>query len=62
MMKIIHTATTLFLILCIPQFLYAKDIQEDRFQVADNTFVIDTNTGLMWALNDNGKDIDWWGS
>ena len=59
-MKIIHIATTLFLILCLPQLLFAKDIKEDRFQIVDNSFVVDSKTGLMWALHDNGKDIDWW--
>ena len=59
-MKIIHIITTLFLLLCLPQFLVAEDNNAERFQVIDNAYIADSHTGLMWALKDNGKDIDWW--
>lgn len=38
----------------------AEDIPKERFQVLDDSIVVDSETGLMWALQDNGKDIDWW--
>lgn len=38
----------------------AENIQDERFQVVDNSIIVDSQTGLMWALRDNGKDIDWW--
>ena len=38
----------------------AQDMPNQRFQVVNNEIVVDSHTGLMWALQDNGKDIDWW--
>ncbi|GAB4334575.1 MAG: hypothetical protein Kow0089_03880 [Desulfobulbaceae bacterium] len=37
----------------------AEDPQE-RFQPAGEGVVLDTRTGLMWATQDNGRDIDWY--
>lgn len=31
----------------------------ERFQVVDKSIVVDSQTGLMWASQDNGKDVDW---
>ena len=30
-----------------------------RFIVFDNQTVLDTQTALMWASRDNGRDINW---
>jgi len=35
-------------------------IQADRFQAVGENIVYDAQTGLMWAAQDNGKDIDWY--
>jgi len=32
---------------------------DGRFFAYDNGAVLDTQTSLMWAAKDNGKDIDW---
>jgi|GEM_PF-6435897 len=32
---------------------------DNRFIAYDNGTVLDTETNLMWAANDNGSDIDW---
>lgn len=32
----------------------------ERFQVVDESIVLDSKTGLMWASSDNGEDIDWY--
>jgi hypothetical protein len=52
--------TTLLLLLYFPQFLVAEDNNIERFQIIDNTYIVDSDTDLMWAIKDNGKDIDWW--
>jgi hypothetical protein len=33
--------------------------RDSRFIAYDNRTVLDTNTNLMWASNDNGSDINW---
>ena len=38
----------------------AENIQQNRFHEVNNSIVIDSKTGLIWALQDNGMDIDWW--
>lgn len=50
--------TVMLLFLC-SGIAAAEDIQKDRFQMIDN-LVVDSETGLMWAVRDNGSDIDWW--
>ncbi len=38
-----------------------KEIKRDeRFILYDNETVLDTQTNLMWAAKDNGRDIDWY--
>ncbi len=40
--------------------LNSKEIGRDgRFVAYDNKTVLDTQTSLMWAANDNGADIEW---
>lgn len=59
-MRALYIVLILSLVLCLPHLLVAGENQGDRFQVVDNAYVVDSETGLMWALQDNGKDIDWW--
>ena len=33
--------------------------RDERFIAYDNGTVLDTKTNLMWAANDNGRDINW---
>lgn len=41
-------------------FAFAGETARDgRFIAYDNGTVLDTKTNLMWADQDNGKDIDW---
>jgi hypothetical protein len=41
-------------------FAFAGEIGRDgRFIAYDNGTVLDTQTNLMWAAKDNGKDINW---
>lgn len=59
-MKLMNVAAALLLFFISLGTATAEDIQKDRFHVVDNSIVIDSKTGLMWSLQDNGKDIDWW--
>jgi formylglycine-generating enzyme required for sulfatase activity len=34
--------------------------KNQRFQVVSESIVFDSQSGLMWASQDNGKDIDWY--
>ncbi len=36
-----------------------ETLREGRFVAYDNGTVADTEAGLMWAADDNGKDINW---
>ena len=38
----------------------AENFENNRFHEINNSVVTDSKTGLMWALKDNGKDINWW--
>lgn len=44
----------------ISEAAIAEESQKERFRVVDNSLVVDAYTGLMWSLQDNGKDIDWY--
>ncbi len=35
-------------------------VRDGRFIAYANGTVLDTRTGLMWAANDNGEDINWY--
>jgi len=50
----------LIVILSCAGFAFADEIARDgRFIAYDNGTVLDTKTNLMWAFQDNGRDIDW---
>jgi len=43
-----------------PSVPTAKEVKRDgRFIAYDNGTVLDTSTNLMWAVKDNGSDINW---
>ncbi len=44
-----------------PEALYGHNVigGDGHLVALDNGPVVDTNTGLMWAAKDNGKDINW---
>ena len=43
-----------------PSVSSANEIKRDgRFIAYDNGTVLDTRTGLMWAVKDNGSDVGW---
>lgn len=50
------------LLTVLPAQLFAADEQSknERFQPMADNIVLDTQTGLMWAAQDNGKDINWY--
>jgi len=56
-MKILRLIVVTFVTLICTQHLFAGD---NRFSSrADNTLLIDNETGLMWPTKDNGSDISW---
>jgi len=59
-MKLMNVIAASLLFFFIGEAAIAEDIQNERFRVVDNSLVVDAHTGLMWALQDNGKDIDWY--
>ena len=60
-MRILLVTTFIFLLFYSFHPACAVEAKEgDRFKEIDHAYVVDSQTGLMWALKDNGKDIDWW--
>lgn len=60
-MKIMHIITFLLTFTCFHPLAFAEDTQQkERFQKDGESILLDSQTGLMWALQDNGQDIDWW--
>lgn len=59
-MRIINILAASLLCLFFWQSAAAEDMQKERFQTVDEAIVLDAQTGLMWARQDNGSDIDWW--
>lgn len=60
-MKKINVAVCLVLVLFIAAFVSAGYVAAaDRFVDNKNGTVTDTQTGLMWAVQDNGSDINWY--
>ena len=56
-MKVFQLIIITFMTLLFSQILTAS---ENRFSIqADNTILIDNETGLMWPVQDNGSDISW---
>ena len=54
----ISTLSLLFLMFSLNP-LAADDKGQSRFRTLEGGVVLDTKTNLMWAAEDNGKDIDW---
>lgn len=46
------------LILISGMILPSESLSQDRFVDNKNGTVIDSKNGLMWKINDNGKDVD----
>ncbi len=59
-MRLINMAVMLLLLFSSLENAAAENAQKDRFHEINDSVVADSKTGLMWALQDNGKDIDWW--
>jgi len=60
-MRIMHIVIFLLICTCFNPLAFAEDTQQkERFQKDGEAILIDSLTGLMWARQDNGKDIDWW--
>lgn len=60
-MRSISIITISLLLCCISQALAAEEgHKNERFQTVDKSIVFDSHSGLMWASQDNGKDIDWY--
>jgi len=60
-MKLLNVTFVFLLALFFVQAGFADESgKKERFQKVDDSVVIDTQTGLMWAAQDNGKDIDWY--
>jgi len=60
-MRIMHIIPFLLICTCLHSLAFAEGTQpKERFQKDGESILIDSQTGLMWAQQDNGKDIDWW--
>lgn len=59
-MKLMNVIAASLLFFFISEAAIAEESQKERFRVVDNSLVVDAHTGLMWSLQDNGKDIDWY--
>ncbi len=56
-MKYIHLVVVLLVVAGCPGFAEAE---ENRFSLQyENTVLVDSKTGLMWPVQDNGFDISW---
>ena len=42
-----------------PAFGQQQSPDTGRFQIVDDSLILDSQSGLMWASKDNGSDIDW---
>lgn len=62
-MRLIHIVAFSLLYFCHSQVVVAEEaLQKERFQKIDESIVLDSQTGLMWALQDNGEEVDWYGA
>ncbi len=59
-MRLIRIVTVALLFLGFSQAFAEESQNKERFQVVDKSIVVDSQSGLMWASQDNGKDIDWY--
>ena len=60
-MRLISIITISLLFSCISPAVAAEgSLENERFQVVDESIVLDSHSGLMWASQDNGKDIDYY--
>jgi hypothetical protein len=59
-MRLIGVITISLLFFGFSQAFAEEAQQNERFQVVDESIVFDAQSGLMWASQDNGKDIDWY--
>ena len=60
---IIRLTFVIFLFVCFfPGQLQAQNNTDARFIAKGNGTVLDAKTGLTWAAEDNGSDIDWQGA
>jgi len=65
MAKISKTAffLVLLLFLSFPGMGLTEEIsKDDRFVANSNGTVLDKESGLMWAVKDNGEDVNWQGA
>lgn len=55
---IIAVLSLLCFLFCLQDLLFAGDTSNKRF-LQKGEVILDTQTGLMWPLQDNGFDINW---
>jgi hypothetical protein len=60
MMKMITSAVWVMLVFMVVIVSFGHATAADRFTNNGNGTVTDTQTGLMWAAQDNGADINWY--
>ena len=58
-MRLIRFIIALLLLSGFSQAFAEETQKSKRFQVVDKSIVFDSQSGLMWASQDNGKDVDW---
>ena len=60
-MRPINIITAILLILGVAQIAWGEEAKgTERFQAVGKNIVYDSQTELMWAVRDNGKDVDWY--
>jgi len=59
-MRSVLAVTVMLLSCCFFTTAAAEESTGKRFQQLGEHIVLDTKTGLMWAAQDNGQDIDWY--
>ena len=58
-MKTRLLVVVMILFVCVGFAFAGETARDGRFIAYDNGTVLDTKTNLMWAGQDNGKDINW---
>ena len=59
-MRIMYCIVASLLFILIGQATLAETVDNKRFRIVDDAMIVDSQTGLMWSLRDNGEDIDWY--
>ncbi len=62
MLKKTAASVCMLLVVCMVTLVFAEYAAAARFVNNNNGTVTDTQTGLMWAAQDNGANLNWFGA